>query len=230
MAPAQNHLLSQLPPLVRSRILALSHSVALNLTEVLYPGGQAIDYVYFPLSGFISLVTLIDKKPAIEVGMVGSEGLLGARLALGVKVEPLRAVVQGAGVAWRLRRIDFIKELARNVSFKRLVLRYLNATMTQVTTSAACTRFHGISPRLARWLLMTHDRAHADSFRVTHEFLAYMLGVRRGGITIAASALQSRGVITYHRGQLTVLNRRRLEAAACSCYLADRRAFTSVSH
>ncbi|MFN0186730.1 MAG: Crp/Fnr family transcriptional regulator, partial [Aquabacterium sp.] len=131
----------------------------------------------------------------------------------------------GSGEAWRIGAVAFRAELARSAPLRRLLGRYLYVLMTQLAGSAACLRFHQIGPRLARWLLMSHDRAGARSFRITHEFLAYMLGVRRVGITTAAGGLQRRGLIEYHRGEVTVLDRQRLEGAACDCYQDDRAAY-----
>ena len=185
-------------------------------------------HVYFPTDGFISLVTLIDGSPGLEVGMVGREGMLGAQLVLGVQTAPLHAVVQGPGTAWRIEARAFRSELARSPALQRSLNRYVYVLMAQLAASAACLRFHMIGPRLARWLLMSQDRARSDSFRVTHEFLAYMLGVRRVGITTAAGALQRSGQIEYHRGDLTVLDRSGLEAAACGCYAAGRRAYAEL--
>jgi CRP-like cAMP-binding protein len=160
--------------------------------------------------------------------MVGREGMVGAQLALGVAMTPLRALVQGPGHAWRIGAVAFRREFERSPTLQRSLNRYLYVLMAQLAASAACLRFHLIGPRLARWLLMSHDRAHADSFRVTHEFLAYMLGVRRVGITMAAGSLQNSGLIRYHRGELTVLDRKGLEAAACDCFAADQRTYAEL--
>ena len=228
MAAVENHLIESLPRTDRLRLRAICEPVQLVLAEVLCEPGQPTRHVYFPTEGFISLVTLIDGSPGLEVGMVGREGMLGAHLALGVDTAPLRALVQGPGVAWRIGARAFRGELGRSAALRRGLNRYLYVLMTQLATSAACTRFHSLEPRLARWLLMTQDRAHCDSFRLTHEFMAHMLGVRRVGITGAASDLQRQGLIRYHRGDITVLDRAGLEAAACSCYAADRRAYASM--
>jgi len=196
--------------------------------EVLEEVGMPTRYVYFPTCGFVSLVTAIKGRPALEVGMVGREGMLGTQLVLGVEAAPLHAVVQGAGTSWRIGAPEFSKELARNAALQRVLNRYVYVTMTQLASSASCLRFHQIGPRLARWLLMTQDRAHSDNFHITHQFLAFMLGVRRVGITTAASILQRDGLIKYRRGDIQVLNRRGLRAAACSCYGDEREAYTSV--
>lgn len=228
MPNVENHLIALLPPKDRERLLSLCTPVQLVLSEVLCERGQPTDHVYFPTRSFISLVTQIDSHPGLEVGMVGHEGMLGLQLALGVVTAPLRAVVQGQGEALRMPAGAFQRELARSEALRHNLHRYLYVRMAHLAASAACLRFHLIGPRLARWLLMSQDRADADTFHVTHEFLAYMLGVRRVGITTAAGALQRSGLITYHRGELTVLDRRGLEAAACSCYAADCRAYAEL--
>jgi len=219
---SENYLIARLPRKDRLHFLKACESVPLTLTQVLSEGRRPRSYVYFPTEGFISLITRINGKPVLEVGMVGREGMVGARFALeGSPTEPLHSVVQGSGRAWRMSSASFRREIARSKPLRLAVHLYLQVTMAQLATSAACVRFHPIAPRLARWLLMMQDRAFSTKFPVTHEFLAYMLGVRRVGITTAAAALQRGGLITYRRGNLTVLNRRRLEAAACSCYASD---------
>jgi len=225
---AENHLIEVLPRIDRARLLAVCEPIQLVLSEILCEAGKPTRHVYFPTEGFISLVTLVPGHPGLEVGMVGREGMVGAQLALGVVDTPLRALVQGSGAAWRIDAKAFRHELGRSAQLQRSLNRYVYVLMTQLATSAACLRFHQIGPRLARWLLMTQDRAHAESFHVTQEFLAYMLGVRRVGVTAAASALQREGLIEYTRGELTVLNRKGLEAAACSCYAADRQTYVDM--
>jgi CRP-like cAMP-binding protein len=228
MAAAENHLIDLLPRSDRRRLLAICEPIDLTMAEVLYDCGKRTSRVFFPVDAFISLVTPIDGKPALEVGMVGREGMVGAHVILGVMTSPLHAVVQGPGKAWAVAGIPFRRELARSPALRRCLDHYLFVLMSQFAVSAACLRFHLIGARLARWLLMTQDRAHDSSFHVTHEFLAYMLGVRRVGITAAAAALQRAGVIEYRRGHLVVLNRRRLEAAACECYAVDRKCYAEV--
>ena len=225
MLPPQNQLIARLPRKDRSRLLALGAPYRLVLGEVLCEPGKPTRFAYFPIDGFISMVAPIDGKPALEVGMVGREGMLGAQLALGVATVPLHALVQGSGNAWRIGARAFRAKLAGSPALQRVLHRYLYVLMAQLTGSAACLRFHEIGPRLARWLLMSQDRAHADRFHVTHEFLAYMLGVRRVGVTAAASALQRNGLIEYHRGEMAVLDRKGLEAAACDCYANDCQAY-----
>jgi CRP-like cAMP-binding protein len=227
-AAAQNHLIELLPRRERERLLAICEPVELVLSEVLCEPAKPTSHVYFPIDSFISLLTMIDGKPGLEVGMVGREGMMGVQLALGVVTSPLRALVQGPGAALRIGTAAFSAELARSVPLQRGLNRYLYVLMSQLAASAACLRYHLIGPRLARWLLMTQDRAHAERFHVTHEFLAYMLGVRRVGVTMAAGALERRGLIEYRRGDLHVLDRAGLETAACSCYAGDRQAYSKL--
>jgi CRP-like cAMP-binding protein len=223
----ENLLLGSLPGPESRRLLALGELVPLTLAEVLCVGGEPQRHVHFPESGFLSLVHEIPGHPGMEVGMIGREGVLGAHLALGVAAAPLRALVQGPGMAWRIEAAAFIRELGRSPVLRQRVDRYLYVLMAQLATAAACQRFHPIGRRLARWLLMSQDRARSDRFHVTHEFLGYMLGVRRVGVTVAASDLQRRGLIEYHRGELTVCDRRRLKAAACSCYAENERVYAA---
>ena len=230
MPKDSNHLIELLPRRQRLSLLARCEHADLVLASVLSEAGQPTRHAYFPVTGFISLVALGKGHPGLEVGMVGAEGLLGAPLFLGAVKSPLRALVQGQGGAWRIGRKDFLAELALSAPLRTVVGRYVHVLMAQLTTSATCMRFHEIGPRLARWLLMSQDRAQADSFGVTQEFLAYMLGVRRVGITAAAGAMQDAGLIEYHRGALTVLDRPGLQAAACTCYRADRANYRDLLH
>lgn len=224
----QNHLIEHLPRKDRERLIALAQEVPLVMGEVLCQLGETTRHVYFPIDGFISLIAPIDAEPSIEVGMVGREGMLGVQLALGVGKVPLHALVQGPGTALRVGTSDFRAELATSAALRRVLNRYVYVLMAQLAGAAACLRFHEIGPRLARWLLMSQDRAHADRFHVTHEFMAYMLGVRRVGVTAAAGALHRRGLIDYRRGEMTVLDRCGLEAAACDCYADDRKVYAEL--
>lgn len=228
MSSVENHLIELLPSADRTRLLKHCEPVELVLSTVLSKPDERTAAAYFPISGFISLIAQLDGKPALEVGMVGREGMLGAQLVLGVLNSPLHALVQGPGSAWRIESVAFRAELARSVPLQRGLQRYLFVLMAQLASAAACLRFHQITPRLARWLLMSHDRSFSDSFAVTQEFLAYMLGVRRVGITAAAGVLRDAGLIRYHRGSVSILNRQGLENAACTCYATDRATYAHL--
>ncbi|MEO8064035.1 MAG: Crp/Fnr family transcriptional regulator [Pseudomonadota bacterium] len=225
---SDNALLAALPAEDRARLIGSESPVHLDFEDTLHEAGKPITHVYFPIGGFISLITPADGRAQLEVGLVGIEGMLGVSLILGVDTSPLRALVQGAGSAWRVEARHFQSELERSPALRRLLNRYLYVLLTQLTQSAICTRFHLVEARLARWLLMTRDRAQANHFHITHEFLAYMLGVRRVGVTGAASALQRRKIIRYARGSIAVLNGRALKAAACKCYAADLKTYARI--
>ena len=193
-------------------------SVALIFGDILYEPGARIRHVYFPSDSLISLLTVVEGHLALEVGMVGREGMIGVPLSLGAHVSPVRALVQGAGAAMRMKAARFCEELRKSPQLQHEVNRYTAALMAQITQTAACNRFHVVEARLARWLLMTRDRVRSDEFRLTHAFLGHMLGVRRVGVTKAARALQKLELINYSRGKIRILNGRGLEAASCSCY------------
>lgn len=228
MTAHSNYLVDLIPRKDRIRFTAECEVVELKLAEVLCEPGKPTKYVYFPIQGFISLIAVVKGSPGVEVGMVGREGMLGVQLALGVNIAPLHALVQGAGQAWRIDTRAFKVELAASPALQSELNRYLYVLMSQLAESTACARFHQIGPRLARWLLMSQDRSQNSSFDVTQEFLAYMLGVRRVGITAAAGALQRAGLISYSRGRLSVLNRKGLEEASCGCYAEDQKTYTDM--
>jgi CRP-like cAMP-binding protein len=228
VANDENRLIMRLPRADRLRLLAVCDLTQLVRGDVLGDRGNPTRNVYFPTEGFISLIAPLDGKPVLEVGMVGREGMLGAHLALGAATDPLHALVQGPGSAWRLSARAFRSELARSLPLRLGISRYIYVLIAQLTSSAVCLRFHLIRPRLARWLLMSQDRSHSKDFYVTQEFLSYMLGVRRVGVTAAAGELQRDGLIKYSRGYVTILDRKRLEAAACSCYRTDCQTYSKL--
>lgn len=215
-----NSLLRSLPPKQRSRLLAGCKQVSLNYGDILDEPGKQIRHVYFPNDGVISLLASVDGHASVEVGLVGNEGMAGMPLFLGIGVSPVRALVQGSGSAMRMRAAEFRDQIKRSPELARSLNHYLYVFMAQMAQTAACNRHHQLGPRLARWLLMTHDRMRSNEFHLTQEFLAHMLGVRRAGVTQAAGALQKKKLISYRRGSITILDRKRLERAACRCYRA----------
>jgi CRP-like cAMP-binding protein len=217
-ADAQNRLLAALPAKVYERLLADLEPVKLTYGEVLYEPGEQMRHVYFPSDCVVSLLTVVESHRALEVGLVGREGMVGSRLALGITTASVRAMVQGTGTAVRMKSARFLREFHRSPALQRALLRFTDALMVQVTQTAACNRFHMVAARLARWLLMTRERLPSSEFHLTQEFLADMLGVRRAGVTAAASALQRRKLIRYRRGTITILDQQGLEASSCSCY------------
>jgi CRP-like cAMP-binding protein len=223
-----NQLLEGLPQPLRQRLLGRLEPVELRLEEVLCTSGERMRYVYFPTHSYVSLITPLDGHAGLEIGLVGDEGMVGISLMLGIAAAPMHALVQGAGSAWRMESATLLKELKRSPPLQQLLNRYLYVTLTQLAQTAACTRFHLVEARLARWLLMTRDRAHADEFYITHIYLSHMLGVRRAGITRAAVALRNRNLIHYSRGVLTVIDCDGLEQAACSCYATLKQDYARV--
>ncbi|HEX6321300.1 MAG TPA: Crp/Fnr family transcriptional regulator [Burkholderiales bacterium] len=218
MSRPENGVLAALPRKAYLALLPGLAPVTLAFGRVLYEPGATIPDVYFPGRSVVSLLTVVDGHEALEVGLVGHEGMVGIPLALGIDVSPVRALVQGAGSALRMSAGRFRKAFSASPPLQRGLHRYAHELMAQVTQTAACNRFHRVEARLARWLLMTRDRVRSGQFHLTHEFLAHMLGVRRVGVTEAASGLQQRKLIDYSRGNIRILDDAGLEAAACSCY------------
>jgi CRP-like cAMP-binding protein len=214
----QNRLLAALPRRDYLQLVRYLEPVSLTFGKVLYEPAGRIPHVYFPYSGVISLLSVVGAGKAAEVGVVGNEGVVGGSAALGIHVSHLRAVVQGAGTAVRIQSSRLHKELRTHGSWYRELFRFTHALMNQVAQTAACNHFHTVEARLARWLLATRDRVRSNRFYLTHEFLAHMLGVRRVGVTAAATRLQKRRLITYTRGNIQLLNIAGLETTACECY------------
>ena len=220
-----NTLIDTLPRAARNRLLSICQSVELISGNLVSGSDTPTRHVYFPTGSILSLTTSSRDSPVLEVGMVGSEGMLGLQVVLAVGSVPLQASVRGAGTAWRVATEPFNRELAGSRALRRNLNSYLQVTLLQLTSEARCVRFHQIDQRLARWLLMTHDRTHADSFSVTQALIAHLMGVRRVGIAVAAGAFQRRGIIKYARGMLTIVDRKALESAACSCYETTRKIY-----
>lgn len=217
-APAGNRLLASLPAHDLEHLSLLLERVRLVAGEVLCEPGQEIWYIYFPSDSLISLLAVADGRMTLEVGSVGRDGMIGAAAALGQNLAQVRAVVQRSGSASRIGRAAFCAEFCKIESLQRLLYRYTDAALAQAIESAACSRFHLLEARLARSLLTTRDRLQSAKFYLTHEFLAQMLGVRRVGVTKAASALQQKKLIIYSRGHIEIIDGAGLQRASCSCY------------
>lgn len=223
-----NRLLAALPDKNLKHLLANCEPIDLIFADVLCVPGDRVRHVYFPTDSLISLVAPVDGHAGLEVGMVGSEGMFGIGLLLGVDVSPMHALVQGAGPALKMNAERFRRELEDTPALQRRLNRYLFVLISQLAQTAACTRFHVVEARVARWLSMTRDRARSDELCLTQDFLSHMLGVRRVGVTKAAGSLQKRKLIGYSRGVITVLDRSGLQAAACGCYLADKKTYDRI--
>jgi CRP-like cAMP-binding protein len=221
----KNRLLEALPRRDREHLLAACEPVELKSADVLREPGQRIRHVYFPTGSSISLIAPTAAGASLEVAVIGDEGVLGVSVAFGIDRGSQRALVNGAGTAWRIAAPAFCREFERNPRLRRLLSRYIYVVLAQLSQTAVCTNFHDVAARLARWLLVTGDRAHSNQFHITQGLISAMLGVRREGVSHAASLLRRRKLIRYTRGHLTILDRRGLQAAACECYLAARSAY-----
>lgn len=225
---SENRLIAALPHEDRQHFLDGCERVELVFADILCKAGDTIQYVHFPIGSVISLLAQTDDNFSVEVGMVGNEGMIGIPLVLGVDFSPLHLLVQGAGVAWRMDALSFRRELQLSFALKLELDRYLYVMTTQFAQIATCTRFHMVDARLARWLLMMEDRVNSDKFHVTHEILAHMLGVRRVSVTNVAGSLQRKKLISYSRGEITILDRSGLEAVCCGCYRAGKETYDRV--
>lgn len=223
-----NRLLSSLRHKDYHRLIALFDVVDLSIGDTLVQPQSRFRYVYFPIDSVISQLVPVDSHENLEVAMIGNEGMLGTPLILGVPSSNLQGLVQGSGTALRMNAASFRRELEQTPALKQHLHRYIYVLQAHLALTAACISFHPIELRLARWLLMTHDRTGPGSIYLTHKFLAQMLGVRRVGITNAAQNLQRRKLLSYSRGEITILNRRGLEQASCSCYRTLREIYESV--
>lgn len=222
-----NQVLAAIPAKDYGRLAELE-PVTLRFGEILYEAGGRIRHVYFPIDCLISLLTAVDQRRTLEVGMVGNEGMTGMPFILGMGVSGVRALVQGSGRALRMAAGPFRTEFDRNPPLRQALFRYTYALMAQISQTAACNRFHEAEARLARWLLMTRERVASDEFPLTHEFLAHMLGLRREGVTEAARALKVRGLIDYRRGNIQILDVKGLKASACTCYQIIKKVYDRI--
>lgn len=230
MSPAsrnllENRLLAALPQEEYDRVVAHMETVALEYQQDLYKPNEPIDYVYFPKSGVVSLLTIMQNGEAVEVATVGNEGMVGLPVFLEADSIPGKAFAQIPGDAWRMSADAFKEQVSPGSPLHDLLQRYTQALFNQIAQSAACNRLHSVEERACRWLLMTHDRVGEDFFPLTQEFLAHMLGVRRPTVSTVASILQKAGFISYSRGKITILNREGLESASCECYEIIRAEF-----
>jgi CRP-like cAMP-binding protein len=216
--PGKNRLLAALPRDEYGRLRPHLEKVPLPLKDILYEANGPIPHVFFPLNGVVSLVIIMDGGFILEVGTIGNEGMVGTPVFLGSDSSPTRAISQVPGEALRMETKSFQKEMERGGRLFGLVQRYTQAMINQISQSTVCNHRHSVEKRMCRWLLMSHDRVGTDEFQLTQEFLAQMLGVRRPTVTAVAGTLQKAGLISYRRGRLTVLDRKRLEATSCECY------------
>lgn len=216
--PRQNHLLAALSPEVQGRLFPHLEVVPLPLGKVLYESGDTLRHVHFPTNSIVSLLYVMEDGASAEISVVGNEGLIGIALFMGGESTPSRAIVQSAGSAYRLPGQRLKDEFNRHGELLQLMLRYTQSLITQMAQTAVCNRHHSIDQQLCRWLLLSLDRLSGNHLVMTQELIANMLGVRREGVTDAAGKLQREDVIEYRRGQITVLDRPKLEALCCECY------------
>jgi len=218
----QNHLLAGAGDDELARLLPGLDVVSLKLGSVLYESGEQMDYVYFPMTAIVSLLYLMENGSTAEIGVVGNDGLVGLAIFMGGNTTPNRAIVQSAGTSLRIKAAPMKDEFLRGKIFHNLCLRYTQALITQISQTAVCNRLHSVDQQLCRWLLLSHDRLPSDRLIMTQDLISNMLGVRREGITVAAKRLQDGGYIKYVRGDITILDRKGLEASVCECYQVVR--------
>ena len=217
-SPEQNHILRSLSPEVYERLLPHLRLVTLSLGTVLYESGSLMPHIYFPTDAIVSLLYVLANGASAEIAVVGNEGAVGVSLFMGGETTTSRAVVQSAGLAYRLTGARLKREFERHGDLMYILLRYTQSLITQMAQTAVCNRHHAVDQQLCRWLLLSLDRLSSNELIMTHELIANMLGVRREGVTDAAGKLQKLGVIQYSRGRITVLNRPELERLCCECY------------
>jgi len=218
----RNHVLAAVPAAEAQRLASLLTPVSLEIKTVLFEPGERIDAVHFPLDGVVSLVTPLEDGAIVEVATVGNEGVVGVPLVPGGSLA-VRAISQVPGRALRMEASPFLGEMERRGALYEVVQRYTSALFGQIAQAAACNRLHSNEERLSRWLLMSHDRVGVDEFAITHEFLGQMLGSRRATVTLSAGILQAAGLIRYHRGHVSIIDRPGLEGVACECYSVIKR-------
>jgi CRP-like cAMP-binding protein len=222
-SPKKNHLLAALPKADYQRLLPHFESVPLPLGWSVYESGSRMEYVFFPVEGIVSLLNVMENGTTAEIAVTGREGLIGIALFMGGESTPSRAVVQSAGHAYRLSADTLMREFERGGALQQLMLRFTQALITQMAQTAVCNRHHSVEQQLCRWVLLSLDRLPSNELDMTQELIANMLGVRREGVTQAAGVLQRAGLIQYHRGHITVLDRPKLEHRVCECYAVVKR-------
>jgi len=226
--PQHNHLLGALGAEEFNRLSANLEPIDMPLGQVLYEPSEHLKYVYFPITSIVSMLYLLENGASAEIAIVGNEGILGISLFMGGETTTSRAVVQSAGVGYRLKSKFLKEEFKLNGQMMRLLLRYTQALMTQMAQTAVCNRHHSLEQQLCRWLLLSLDRLESNELIMTQELIANMLGVRREGVTEAAGKLQRLEIIQYHRGHITVLDRASLEKQCCECYLVVKNEFNRL--
>ena len=220
--PPTNHLLAALPRKDYERIVPTLDIMPLKLKETIHKAGEPVQHVYFPGAGFVSMLTVLEDGTMVEVATIGREGMSGLPAALNGDPSPGETFVQGEGSTWRMSLRAFRNEMDRRGPFHELVTRYNHALFAFIMQSTACNAVHSVEQRLSRWLLLAQDRMDANEFPLTQEFLAMMLGVTRPTVTVIAGTLQKAGLITYRRGQVTIVEREKLESASCECYRVSK--------
>lgn len=214
----KNHLLAALPEDELARVSSKLEPVSMKLGEVIYESGDTLTYIHFPTTAIISLLYIMENGATAEIGVIGNDGVSGCALFLGGDSMANRAIIQSAGDAFRMKAADVKVEFARGGTFQKMLLRYTQALLAQISQTAVCNRLHSLEQQLCRWLLLSHDRLDSDKLVMTHDLISNMLGVRREGVTLAAQKLAKRGLIKNARGTITVIDRQGLENAVCECY------------
>ena len=224
-AATSNGILAALSKPILRQLEGKLRPVPLEIGKILYEPDETIEQVYFVTEGIISLLATLEDGASVEAGVIGPEGMLGIPIVLSAKSSPHLALVQGSGHAMKMTARDLRDAIKKDGVFLDLLLRYINAMFVQVAQTAACNRLHTVEERLARWLLLTHDRVKHDEFILTQEFISRMLGVRRAGVNVSANSLRQDGLIDYRRGKVTILNRKGLERASCECYVTVKQEY-----
>jgi CRP-like cAMP-binding protein len=226
---SRNRILAGLPPAELERLRPHFNLIAGRLSDVIIGSGESVPFIYFPLDAVISIITNVREGRGVEVALIGSEGFVGIWAAMASKPSWHEAVVQSAGTLLEIKLEIFQAELERSAYLRIQSNRYLLFLLAQVSQTAACNRLHRLEQRLARWLLMSQDQVRNHEFYQTHEFLSHMLGSDRSEVTIAAGILRTAGLISYTRGKVKILNRKRLEEASCECYEIVREEMSLLS-